>query len=230
MVQEKDITVENMIIRVVISDDEKTLLAAKAAGRVIVGVAGENGERALPMARYLVAAEAATTEQYLEQVVRREKGLPWMIKETDRLLIREFTAKDAGQVPQEPEDQEDDRIFQDREKLTAYIEGQYGFFGYGLWAVERKTDRRIVGKAGITGCDEEGRMELGYHIFTPYRRQGYGEEACRAILEYVKEEYDCPVYAAVEASNDASTGLLKKLGLHTKPYPASYAKPILSSS
>ena len=44
MVQEKDITVENMIIRVVISDDEKTLLAAKAAGRVIVGVAGENGE------------------------------------------------------------------------------------------------------------------------------------------------------------------------------------------
>ena len=177
MVQEKDITVENMIIRVVISDDEKTLLAAKAAGRVIVGVAGENGERALPMARYLVAAEAAATEQYLEQVVRREKGLPWMIKETDRLLIREFTAKDAGQVPQEPEDQEDDRIFQDREKLTAYIEGQYGFFGYGLWAVERKTDRRIVGKAGITGCDEEGRMELGYHIFTPYRRQGYGEEA-----------------------------------------------------
>ena len=71
MVQEKDITVENMIIRVVISDDEKTLLAAKAAGRVIVGVAGENGERALPMARYLVAAEAAATEQYLEQVVRR---------------------------------------------------------------------------------------------------------------------------------------------------------------
>ena len=71
-----------------------------------------------------------------------------MIKETDRLLIREFTAKDAGQVPQEPEDQEDDRIFQDREKLTAYIEGQYGFFGYGLWAVERKQIEGLWEKQG----------------------------------------------------------------------------------
>ena len=136
MVQEKDITVENMIIRVVISDDEKTLLAAKAAGRVIVGVAGENGERALPMARYLVAAEAAATEQYLEQVVRREKGLPWMIKETDRLLIREFTAKDAGQVPQEPEDQEDDRIFQD-------IASESGIYDVNYF---RKLFKKITGK------------------------------------------------------------------------------------
>lgn len=213
MVQEKEITVENTVIPVVVSDDEKTLLAAKAAGRVIVGVAGKNGERTLSMARYLVETEDAATEQYLEQVVRREKGLPWMIQETDRLLIREFTAEDAGQVPQEPEDREDDQIFQDREKLAAYIEGQYGFFGYGLWAVERKTDKRIVGKAGITGCDEKGRMELGYHIFTPYRRQGYGEEACRAVREYVKREYGCDVYAVVEASNDASVGLLRKLGM-----------------
>ena len=42
MVQEKDIVVENTVIRVVISDDEKTLLAAKAAGRVIVGRSEEH--------------------------------------------------------------------------------------------------------------------------------------------------------------------------------------------
>ena len=213
MVQEKDIVVENTVIRVVISDDEKTLLAAKAAGRVIVGVIGENMEKALPMARYVAETTDAVTERYLEQVVRREKGMPWIIKETDRLRIREFMAKDAGQVPEEPEDQKDDRIFQDQQKLEAYIKEQYGFFGYGLWAVERKEDAKIIGKAGITQCDEEGRMELGYHIFAPYRRQGYGEEACRAVLEYVKEEYGCMVYAVAEASNEASVGLLKKLGL-----------------
>ena len=114
MVQEKDIVVENTVIRVVISDDEKTLLAAKAAGRVIVGVIGENMEKALPMARYVAETTDAVTERYLEQVVRREKGMPWIIKETDRLRIREFMAKDAGQVPEEPEDQKDDRIFQDQ--------------------------------------------------------------------------------------------------------------------
>lgn len=213
MVQEKDVVVEDTVIRVVISDDEKTLLAAKAAGRVIVGVIGEDMERALPMARYVIETQDAVTERYLEQVVRREKGMPWIIKETTRLRIREFAARDAGQVPPEPEDREDDRIFQDQEKLEAYITGQYGFFGYGLWAVERKKDARIIGKAGITRCDEDGRMELGYHIFTPYRRQGYGEEACRAVLEYVKEEYGCDVYAVAEASNNASAGLIKKLGL-----------------
>ena len=130
-------------------------------------------EKALPMARYVAETTDAVTERYLEQVVRREKGMPWIIKETDRLRIREFMAKDAGQVPEEPEDQKDDRIFQDQEKLEAYIKGQYGFFGYGLWAVERKEDAKIIGKAGITQCDEEGRMELGYHIFAPYRRQAF---------------------------------------------------------
>lgn len=217
MTRERDITIQNTVYRVVISDDEETLFAAKAAGRVIVGVTGADRARKLPVARYLAETEDAVTERYLEQVVCREKGLPWIIGETRLITVREFTEEDAKQVPSETEDKEDDLVFQDKEKLKAYIHGQYEFFGYGLWAVERKEDKRIIGKAGITGCDEKGRMELGYHIFKPYRRRGYGGEACRTVLEYVREEYGCPVCAVVEASNDASRKLLEKLGFSSAP-------------
>ncbi len=35
---------------------------------------------------------------------------------------------------------------------------------------------------------EPVRLELGYHIFQPYRRQGYATEACRAILKMLRDE------------------------------------------
>lgn len=213
MVWERDVTVENIRCRVVISDEEDALLAAKAAGRVIVGYLGENRKGSFPMARYLTETMEAVDDKYLERVVRREKGLPWIIGESRRLRLREFILEDIGQIPAEPGDGDADRVFRDREKLAAYIRGQYIFHEYGLWAVERKEDRRILGKAGLTDCDEEGRPELGYHIFAPYRRQGYGEEACRLVLDYVREEYGpVGVTAVTEALNGASAGLLQKLG------------------
>lgn len=211
MLLEKRIKIEGILYDVVISDIPEALLAAKAAGRVIVGVAGP-GESSLPMAQYVVEDLAAVSRQYLERVVRREKGMPWWIGETRRLWLREFTVEDAWQVPREPKDGEADRIFYEADKLKAYIQGQYEFFEYGLWAVVRKEDGKIIGKAGITRCDDKGQMELGYHIFQTYRRQGYGEEACRAVLEYVRAEYGCPIYAVSEAANHASGKLLEKLG------------------
>ncbi len=213
MIWERDVVVENISYRVVISDEAETLLAAKAAGRVVVGCLGKDGKGQFPMARYLVETVDVADEHYLERVIRREKGLPWRIGESGRLRLREFVMEDIAQIPMEPSDEPGDQVFYDPEKLAAYIRSQYGFLEYGLWAVERKEDGKILGKAGITDCDTSGDFELAYHIFLPYRRQGYGKEACRIVLNYVKKEYSPQgVYAVIEASNDASAGLLKKLG------------------
>lgn len=212
MVWERNVLVGNTWYPVVISDEANTLLAAKAAGRVIVGCLGGGRAGNLSMARYAVENVEEADGAYLERVVRRHLGLPWIIGESKRLRLREFTAEDGAYVQKETDDKDADRIFYDREKLEAYIRSQYGFFEYGLWAVVRKGDERILGKAGLTNSDGEGRMELAYHIFSPYRRHGYGEEACRIILSYVRQEYGCPIYALTEASNDASAGLLRKLG------------------
>ena len=44
-------------------------------------------------------------------------------------------------------------------------------------------------------------MELGYHIFKPYRRKGLAVEACRGIISHVKETLEEPVflYAKIDA-------------------------------
>ena len=176
--------------------------------------------------------------------MRRHIGLPWIIAETDRLLIREFTPDDIAQMPEEPdawytvEERAADKIFYDKDKVEAYIKSQYRFYEYGIWAVVRKADGVIVGKAGVTNLEESEHgefenktmlpdesaeyLELGYHIFRPYRRQGYAEEACRAVLNYAKEELACPVCARVAKENTASICLLEKLGV---PYYLIFLSP-----
>lgn len=177
------------------------------------------------------------SQPYLVLVVCRQFGLPWKIAETQRLCIREFTPADVNHVHQEPGDREADRIFYTPEKLNTYIQNQYGFYEYGIWAIVRKSDGVLLGKAGVDFFDlsaipdsripgseamdrhpetEPLQLELGYHIFESYRNQGYAIEACQAILDYVKETWNCPLYAVVEGVNAPSTRLLKKLKFHFK--------------
>lgn len=210
MLLKRWITVDGILYPVVISDQKAALLAAQEAGRVIVGWLHPGGDQDLSPARYLVEDPDAAGEHYLERIVRRHYGWPWTIAATSRLLVREFYAGDLEQLPKEAGDSGDDRIFTNNETLTAYIRSQYGFFEYGIWAVIRKTDHALVGKAGVTG--RGGRLELGYHIFRPYRKQGYATEACRAILKYAAAEFECPVYADTNTSNVESIKVLKKLG------------------
>lgn len=208
MKQERRIILDQTAYDVVISDQRETLLAARAAGRVPVGLLGTSRED-LGAARYLITDLDGADDTFLERVVRREKGMPWIIGESERLLVREFTMEDCGAVLPEPEDGEADRVFYTPDKLEAYIRGQYGFYEYGVWAVVRKCDGALVGKAGITALEEQ--PELGYHIFWPFRRNGYAEEACRIILDYIREEYGGPVCAVTLCSNTASRRLLEKL-------------------
>ena len=83
--------------------------------------------------------------------------------------------------------------------------------------MEKETGQ-LVGKAGLTPIENEYfdgiSMELGYHIFKPYRRKGLAVEACRGIISHVKETLEEPVflYAKIDASNEASIHVIQKLG------------------
>jgi RimJ/RimL family protein N-acetyltransferase len=260
MTFEKQIIIEGIAYTVVMSDERETLLAAQAAGRVIVGLLNEDRMDAdLSPAKYVYLMNSGSCEkcyvanadatdasegtadsflpddEYLERVVRRTIGLPWIIVESPRLLIREFTMDDLPSVMREDSDQPDDAVFYTPDLLQAYIREQYSYYECGMWAVIRKSDNRLIGKAGFVpepkaaiGSISEGEpgssveasaqsYALGYHIFTPFRRQGYAKEACRLILHYLDEEFDGQAIAYVMSDNIASIRLLEQLDFQLCP-------------
>lgn len=218
MKEERKIAIDGQMHTVVISDEQEALLTAAAVGRAVVGVWDRTRtDQELSPANYLVEQAEDADEVFLERVVRRHLGLPWIIGETERLIIREFSMKDLPQVPREPSDREADRVFYTPELLEAYIRNRYGFYEYGIWALVDKGTGALVGKAGVSGhemTEYEGisYLELGYHIFEPYRRRGYAAEACREIRQYVKKTLDCALYAKIDPSNEASIQFAKRCG------------------
>ena len=207
MVTEKKIQIAGKDRTVVISDEREALLAADAAGRAVIGIWREGTD--LPReCLYLVEDPEDVTEDLLRRAVLRKLGMPWKIGETERLIIREFSPEDPVEAPSPW----DCGVFSDREKRDAYIRNQYRFAERGLWALVRKKDGAIVGKAGITGD------ELGYHIYPAYRKTGYALEACRAIMTWAEKMPDLSkLRLRIPEGNRASEELARKLGFRRAP-------------
>lgn len=173
---------------------------------------------------YLLTDPEDADETFLERVVRRHLALPWIIAETDRLIIREFSPDDPLEVPSADDA---DGTFSDWNKREEYRKHQYRFAECGLWALERRTDGVVIGKAGLT----DG--ELGYHIYEPFRRQGYALEACRAIVKYGFETMELEeIRLRTKYSNTASRALAEKLGfiplssISSSPHLDSFAQKV----
>jgi ribosomal-protein-alanine N-acetyltransferase len=74
--------------------------------------------------------------------------------------------------------------------------------------------RVVAGDAGFHGQpDENGRVELGYMVLSPYRRQGLAAEAVRALLAWaVAEQGVTRFQACINPGNTPSVNLIRKLG------------------
>jgi RimJ/RimL family protein N-acetyltransferase len=85
-----------------------------------------------------------------------------------------------------------------------------GSEGWLNWVV-RLRDGTFVGRVQATVRADH--TLIGYDIFVPYWRNGYGKEACGAMLDYL--ERDCAIgmfRAYVDIDNVASIALLTSLG------------------
>lgn len=227
MVTERSICLDGKTCTAVISDEPEALLAAKAAGRAVVGVERKGSDvwdmKGIP---YVIPDIEDATDELLELVIRRHLGLPWNICGTSRLLIRELTADDAGHIPRE-EYGPQEAVFRSRETLELYCKNQYGFYEYGTWALVRREDQVLVGLAGVSNprlpgemeecLDSLGRsvpwLELGYHIFLPYRQRGYCAEAVSAIAGYSHEVLRARLCALIHRENQASRKVAEGLGM-----------------
>ena len=88
----------------------------------------------------------------------------------------------------------------------------------------------VIGDCGLHGgppggpagpVDEAGRVEIGYGLAAPFRGQGIGTEAVRALVDWLVTQPDVRVVtASVEVGNEPSRRLLERLGFTLTDGPA----------
>ena len=144
--------------------------------------------------------------------------------ETERLIIREWEARDYAPYASFVADPDVRRYFQSvlsREEsdvlVNKYVE-YYQRDGFGLLAVERKSDGALIGDVGIIPIVMPIRgtppVEIGWLLGRQFWGQGYATEAARACLKHGFEVLNYPeICAAVEVEHQASNHVLRKIGL-----------------
>lgn len=160
--------------------------------------------------------------QFLDRIMKRAQGLPWITVITERCYLREITTDDLDDLyalyaqPCITDYVEPLYDRPEEEQYTRdYIECMYRFYGYGMWLVYDRESHALIGRAGFSHQDlgDEIVLEMGYIIGVPYQRQGYAMEVCEKLLAFAREHLSDfgSVNCFVEPGNTASLALLRRL-------------------
>jgi RimJ/RimL family protein N-acetyltransferase len=93
--------------------------------------------------------------------------------------------------------------------------------GHTFWALERKSDGRMIGFCGLaTGTVPhiENEIEIGWRLGEPFWGQGYAREAALASLRWAWSNLSAPrVIAITVPANRRSWGLMERIGMIRMP-------------
>jgi len=211
--------------KIILSDDTGLIRDLCNRGQPAILILNEsNKDEDTFFARYAVqGSDMEDIDDYCRRVIASAKGESLVIAITDRLIIRELKISDLpditamydeGTVPFLKS------FYQSHEEaeviLRKYIDNVYGFYGYGIWGIFDRKDERFTGLVGLSNRDREGKtyLELGYAVVRDRRRQGIGTEACRAVLEYAKNNIDYEdIIINVDRENIPALKLAEKIKL-----------------
>ena len=182
---------------------------------------GNRGERFRDVP-YVIEEPGEIDADSYEKIWQRASGRPWCIARTRRLVLREMVPEDLEELYALYGDSEARRFLpplsarreEEQELLNAYIRRMYPFYGYGMWAVCRRGDDRMIGRAGLSPCQNDGNaVELGYLIRFDLRGQGLAREAGEAVLRFARQELgEERVLLYTDPANEASRRVAAALG------------------
>ena len=95
--------------------------------------------------------------------------------------------------------------------------------GFTFWVVERKADGALLGFCGLKIADTpgspiEGMYEIGWRLREDVWGQGYAKEAAIASLDFAFGTLGADrVVAITFAPNEASWGLMERIGMTRRP-------------
>ena len=151
------------------------------------------------------SAPSLETERLLLREWRKSDFRPFLVIWSEPAVTRHF-----GGTPLSAEE-----VFR---RLTAAV-GGWVWNGFGTWAVERKSDGKLIGNAGIFTAwrDMEPEFgeepEMGWIFATEAHGHGFASEACRAVLQWTEANLaPTPLWAIIAPENAPSVRLAEKLG------------------
>ncbi|ODV03924.1 MAG: GNAT family N-acetyltransferase [Rubrivivax sp. SCN 70-15] len=91
--------------------------------------------------------------------------------------------------------------------------GHWALRGHGMWAVERRSDGRLIGRAGFHEPEGWPGCELGWLLARDAWGQGYAFEAAAAALACGRNELGLgEVISLIRPENARSIALARRLG------------------
>lgn len=147
------------------------------------------------------------------------QGINTPVLETERLILRRFTAKDLDHVFAIYSDEEVNTYLpwfplQSMEEAKRFFEEKYAEayrrprgYRYGICL---KSDAVPIGYINVE-MDES--HDLGYGLLKDYWHQGIVTEAGKAVVEQVKKDGVPYITATHDIQNPRSGGVMKRLGM-----------------
>jgi RimJ/RimL family protein N-acetyltransferase len=145
--------------------------------------------------------------------------------ETERLTLRGWRADDLDAFAAIAGDPEVMRFLggiqtrSDAWRTMANITGHWGLRGFGAWALERKSDRALIGWVGIQRPEGWPGVEAVWTLGRPNWKQGYATEAAKASIDWGFKTFPfSQLISLIDPENGASQNVAKRLG-HTRGSP-----------
>jgi RimJ/RimL family protein N-acetyltransferase len=146
--------------------------------------------------------------------------------ETERLVLRRFTAGDTADLFELDSDPEVMRYLSGGEStprdmieekiLPRFLASYKRFPGYGTWAAALKSSGEFLGWFGFQPITEDaiGDVSLGYRLRRAAWGKGYATEGSRALIRKGFTELGAErVYATTYQDNEASRRVMEKVGM-----------------
>jgi [ribosomal protein S5]-alanine N-acetyltransferase len=141
--------------------------------------------------------------------------------ETERLLLREFTPDDGAVIYRLNLDPlvmryTGDKPFASVGDASDFLNRyeHYRKYGFGRWAVIRKTDGEFLGWCGLKFDEVCGECDVGFRFFRRFWSRGYATESARECIGFGFGTLMLPlIVARCMPENRASVRVIEKCGM-----------------
>ena len=145
------------------------------------------------------------------------------IIETDRLILRLWKSEDLPLFTEMNKDPRVMRYFpailtdEQTESFYNRIQSEFERNGWGLYAVELKSNGTFIGYVGLheIGFDADFTpgVEIGWRLATDFHNQGLATEAAKEVLKLARQNGLQRLYSFTTKQNVPSERVMQKIGM-----------------